>query len=116
MLPEFTCCTGNYAIETESILRFEEHGPAFEPFNGVPLHHVLVHAVVVLVPLLVLDAIAYALIPRLRSRLGWVVVSLAIVAPLTAFFAKESGDAFKQRLIKKNLTSDTILAQLNTHE
>jgi uncharacterized membrane protein len=88
----------------------------FESFNGLPLHPLLVHAVVVLVPLLVIGALAYVLFPRLRGRLAWVVVLLALAAPVAALAAELSGTAFRARLIKRNLTSPSILTKISQHE
>jgi uncharacterized membrane protein len=88
----------------------------FESFNGLPLHPLLVHAVVVLVPLLVAGALAYVLFPRLRRHLAWVVALLALAAPVAALAAKLSGDAFRARLIKRNLISPSILTKINQHE
>jgi len=61
---------------------------------GLPTHVLLVHGAVVLVPLLAVGAVLYALVPKLRPRLTWVVLLLAVVAPLAALFTKLSGDAF----------------------
>src|SRR3712207_2115532 len=36
----------------------------FDQFNGMPVHVLLVHAAVVFVPLLVLAAVVYAVVPR----------------------------------------------------
>jgi uncharacterized membrane protein len=71
---------------------------AFETFLGLPLHPLVIHAAVVFVPLLILVGISYALIPKLRSRLDLVAAVLAIIAPLSTFGAKLSGDAFERRL------------------
>ncbi|HZN73071.1 MAG TPA: DUF2231 domain-containing protein [Micromonosporaceae bacterium] len=65
-----------------------------EQIMGLPTHVLLVHAAVVLVPLLAAGAAVYAVLPRLRPRLRWVVLVLAVVAPLAALFTKLSGDAF----------------------
>ena len=40
----------------------------FATFGGLPLHPLIIHATVVFVPLLVLFAIGYAVVPRLRGR------------------------------------------------
>lgn len=69
----------------------------FEEFLGLPLHPLAVHGAVVLVPLLALASLAYALVPRLRARVGWVAVLLSVAAPLAAVTAKLSGEAFQQR-------------------
>ena len=88
----------------------------FDSVLGLPAHPLLVHAAVVLVPLLALGAVAYAAVPRLRQWIRWAVVLLAIGAPGAAFFAVQSGDAFRARLISKNLASPEILAKINEHE
>jgi hypothetical protein len=81
---------------------------------GIPTHALLVHAVVVFIPLLVLIAIAYAVLPRLRARVGWAAAVLAIVAPVAAFFAKESGDQLQAALIAKKYPPE-ILNQVAAH-
>jgi uncharacterized membrane protein len=69
----------------------------FEEFLGLPLHPLAVHAAVVFVPLLALASLVYALVPRLRARVGWVAVLLAIAAPVSAVVARQSGEAFAER-------------------
>ncbi|HEX2356851.1 MAG TPA: hypothetical protein VHI50_10380, partial [Micromonosporaceae bacterium] len=64
----------------------------FEEILGVPAHPLLVHAAVVFVPLLIAAALAYALVPALRGRVGWAVALLAVAAPLAAWFATLSGN------------------------
>lgn len=69
----------------------------FEEILGLPLHPLAVHAPIVLVPLLVVAAVVYALVPKKRGHLAWVAALLAIVAPVSAVVAKLSGDAFVDR-------------------
>jgi uncharacterized membrane protein len=85
-----------------------------ETFRGLPLHPLVVHAVVVFVPLLVLGVLAYVFLPRYRSKIDWAVVALAILAPLTSFLAKETGEAFRARLIRKNMVG-SILPKIDHH-
>ena len=66
----------------------------FDTIFGMPAHPLMVHAPVVLVPLAVLAAVAYAIIPPLRQRVGWVLVLLSLGAAATAFAAVESGERF----------------------
>jgi uncharacterized membrane protein len=47
---------------------------------GVPLHPLVNHAVVVLVPLAVLGTLVIAAVPRWRTAYGWLVAGLAAVA------------------------------------
>lgn len=65
---------------------------------GLPMHPVAVHAPVVLVPLLVLGALVYAVVPRLRGYVGWAAVLLAVAAPLSTVTAKLSGEAYRDVL------------------
>jgi hypothetical protein len=60
--------------------------------NGVPLHPLVVHAVVVLGPLAALTGLAYAFVPGWRWLLRWPLVLLAVVTAVTAFVATLSGD------------------------
>jgi hypothetical protein len=85
----------------------------FETFMGLPLHPLVIHAAVVFVPLLILVALGYALVPALRARLGWLAVLLAIIAPLTAFGAKLTGDAFRARLAR--LTPGAPFDKIDDH-
>lgn len=87
----------------------------FKEILGLPAHALLVHAAVVFVPLLVLIAITYAVLPRLRSRVGWAAAGLAVVGPVTTFVAKESGDELRQVLITKNYPPE-ILNQVAQHQ
>lgn len=93
-----------------------EEAFVFESVLGLPAHPLMVHAAVVLVPLFALSAIGYAVVPPLRARLRWVVVALAVGAPGAAFFAEESGEAFRARLVAKNMTSAEMLSELAGHE
>ncbi len=66
----------------------------FDEIMGLPAHPLMVHAPVVLVPLTVLVAAFYGLIPPLRQRLGWLLVLFALAGAGTAYAAAESGVRF----------------------
>ncbi len=70
----------------------------FDEIFGLPAHPLIIHAAVVLTPLLAVLSIAYAVLPRFRPKLGWAVVLTALGSPGAVFAAKESGEAFKERL------------------
>ena len=76
----------------------------FDQLNGLPVHVLVVHAAVVFVPLLVLGAIVYALVPRWRSRTGWAVVLLAVAAPVATLAAKLSGEELEARLLQQGVS------------
>ena len=61
--------------------------------NGVPLHPLVVHAVVVLGPLAALTGLAYAFVPRWRWLLRWPLVVLAVVTAAAAVLAASAGEA-----------------------
>jgi uncharacterized membrane protein len=90
----------------------------FEEIDGLPIHPLVVHAAVVFIPLLILGAVVYALVPRVRGRIGWAVVILSVVTPLSTWLAKLSGDAFRRRLIADNIlneNSQELLDRVNDH-
>ena len=87
----------------------------FETFRGIPLHPLLVHAVVVLLPLLVAAGLGYALIPRLRSRLDLAAGLLAVVAPVSTFLTRQSGLALRNRLISRGTLSADYVPLVNAH-
>ncbi|HEX6969796.1 MAG TPA: DUF2231 domain-containing protein [Micromonosporaceae bacterium] len=86
----------------------------FTEVNGLPMHPLVVHAAVVLVPLLVLTGVLYALAPALRARLGWVAVALALLAPSAALLAVRSGQRLEDVLIAKGY-GPAILRQVAAH-
>ncbi len=59
----------------------------------MPLHPLVVHAVVVLGPLAALAGLAFAAVPRWRWLLRWPLVALALVTAAAAFLATLSGEA-----------------------
>jgi uncharacterized membrane protein len=60
--------------------------------NGVPLHPLIVHAVVVFVPLGALAAILFAVMPRWRWLLRWPTLLLALGAVAVTRLAVISGN------------------------
>ena len=60
--------------------------------NGVPLHPLVVHAVVVLGPLAALTGLVYAAVPKWRWLLRWPLVVLAVVVAVTALTAVAAGE------------------------
>lgn len=58
----------------------------------MPLHPLVVHAVVVLGPLAALTGLVYAAVPRWRWLLRWPLLVLAVLTAVTAFLATTSGE------------------------
>lgn len=59
----------------------------------MPLHPLVVHAVVVFVPLSALGAIAGAVSVWVRRRYGWLTTAFALVAAGSTFVAQQAGVA-----------------------
>lgn len=82
-------------IQSALTLPAESGGP-FDLINGLPLHPLVVHAAVVLVPLTALGVIAMVIWPRFSQRHGWLVVATSVVALGSSFVAKESGEGLEE--------------------
>ncbi|WP_329480747.1 hypothetical protein OG558_00815 [Kribbella sp. NBC_01510] len=66
----------------------------FERFGDLPLHVLVIHLAVVVLPVAALTAIAFAVLPKWRWLLRWPALVLGLGALVCAFVAKKSGDAF----------------------
>jgi hypothetical protein len=69
--------------------------------NGVPLHPLIVHAVVVFVPLGALCAILFGIVPRWRWLLRWPTLLLAVASVALTRIAVISGTSLRN---EKNFT------------
>ncbi len=65
---------------------------------GLPLHPLVVHAAVVLVPLTSIGAVLMALWPRFSRRFGVLVVIVAGAALVSTVVAKQSGEALARQV------------------
>lgn len=70
----------------------------FDTINGLPVHALVVHAVVVLLPLSAIGAIIIAFVPRWSERFGVLVWIGAFVSTGAAFVAEESGEQLAKRV------------------
>ncbi|MXG89006.1 hypothetical protein GRQ65_05530 [Nocardioides sp. YIM 123512] len=66
--------------------------------NGLPVHPLVVHAVVVLLPLACLGTLALVVRPAWRLRYGALVVAIAAVATVLVPVATSSGEALEKRV------------------
>lgn len=64
--------------------------------GGLPLHPLVVHVVVVLVPLAALGAVLMAVMPRFSRRFGPLVALGAFISMGSAVLAKEAGEQLAQ--------------------
>ena len=70
----------------------------FDLINGIPVHPLVVHAIVVLLPLATLGTIAIAVRPRWRRPYGPLVVAAALVATVLCPVATSSGEQLEKRV------------------
>ncbi len=70
----------------------------FDTVAGLPVHALVVHAVVVLVPLGAVGSAAVALVPRWDRTYGGLVVAVNLLATVSAFVARASGEALATRV------------------
>lgn len=66
--------------------------------NGLPIHPLLVHFLVVLVPLIAVLAILCAVWPAARQRLVWLVLALSVFTAGTAPLASNSGEWLEHQI------------------
>ncbi len=74
-----------------------------ENLGGIPLHPLVVHAVVVLIPLAAIGVIAIALVPKWRSRFGILVVGVAAFAAAMVPIATSTGEQLEERVGESDL-------------
>lgn len=66
----------------------------FERFGDLPLHVLVVHLTVVVLPVAALTLIVFALVPKWRWFLRWPALLLGVGMFACVFVAKKSGEAF----------------------
>lgn len=67
-------------------------------FFGLPLHPLVVHGAVVLVPLAAIGTVAVVLSGWIRQRYGWLTLGLAVAGAGAAIAARLSGEALAASL------------------
>ena len=65
---------------------------------GLPVHPLLVHATVVIVPLAALAVLLAAVWPRFRAWAGWGPLALAVAAVVLAPLSTSSGEELEHRV------------------
>ncbi|MBB2975254.1 hypothetical protein FHX49_000820 [Microbacterium endophyticum] len=77
-------------------------------FNGLPIHVLLVHFVVIVVPLTAICLVLSTFWPAARRRLGLVTPILALVALISVPITTQAGEALEEQV------SETALSELHT--
>jgi uncharacterized membrane protein len=65
----------------------------FDSIAGLPLHPLVVHFAVVLLPLAALGLVVLVAVPKWADRFGWLTLAALVAGTGAAFVAKESGEA-----------------------
>jgi len=65
---------------------------------GLPMHPLVVHAAVVLLPLSALVLVVLVFVPSWRTRFGWATIAGLAAGTAAAFVAKESGEALAAKV------------------
>jgi len=78
---------------------------------GLPLHPLLVHSAIVLVPLVAIGALVMSYLPSFSRRHGKLILILAVVAQVSVFLAKMSGEAFSE-ILNKNVEKHAELGEI----
>jgi uncharacterized membrane protein len=86
------------AVARRSIMIAAESGGLFDTINGLPVHPLVVHAAVVLIPLAAIGVLVMVFWPRFSRSFGIAVVVTAALATGAAFVAKEAGEALASRV------------------
>lgn len=66
--------------------------------TGLPVHPLVIHAVVVLVPLAAIGALLVIFMPKFRSTYSPLVLVAVVLGTVTAFIATQSGEALSERV------------------
>ncbi|MGI8987809.1 MAG: DUF2231 domain-containing protein [Nocardioidaceae bacterium] len=83
----------------------------FDTINGLPLHPLVVHAAVVLIPLSGVLGVLYA-VPRTRAWARWALPVVSVLALGSAFVATQSGQALQGALGFDGANSESTAAVL----
>ncbi|SEG90656.1 hypothetical protein SAMN05444920_10783 [Nonomuraea solani] len=86
----------------------------FDQILGLPAHPLIIHFAVVLTPLLVVVAAAYALLPRRRPYVAWAVVLLSLATPAAVFAARQSGASLKAA--RFSTAEGELATRISTHQ
>jgi hypothetical protein len=84
----------------------------FDTILGLPVHALVVHAVVILVPLSAAGVVAIAAVPRWRERFGTLVLLGSTAALITVPVATQSGEKLEKRIG----ASGVVARQIEDHK
>lgn len=77
---------------------------------GLPLHPLIIHAVVIFVPLAALGGVAMSFFTAIRRRYGWLVVAFALVGMVSTIVAQQAGEALAATFPQKSAAMSAHIA------
>lgn len=80
----------------------------FDTVFGLPVHALVLHAVVILVPLTALGVVAVALVPRWRPAYRWPVLAAATLSLVLVPVTTQSGKQLRDRLGASGVIGEQI--------
>ena len=86
-----------------------------ETVFGLPVHPLVVHATVVLVPLTALVLLLAVLLPRFRAWAGWLPLGLAVVSTALAPISTSSGENLEHQLGETSADREARRARRDAH-
>jgi hypothetical protein len=84
------------SLNATSLVR--DIGGPFDLIGGLPVHPLIVHVAVIVLPAAALALIVIVLLPRVHGLVRWGVVAALAVGALAAWIAAESGEALADRV------------------
>jgi hypothetical protein len=76
-------------------------GGLFGSVAGLPLHPLVIHISIVLIPLVAIGALIMSYLPSFSRRYGKMILVIAIVGQISLFLAKFTGEALEEILDKE---------------
>jgi len=70
----------------------------FDLITGLPVHPLISHAVVVIVPLAAIGALILTFVNKWRTAYSPLVLIAVLLSPISAFIATQSGEALSERV------------------
>ena len=70
----------------------------FDLITGLPIHPLISHAVVVIVPLAAIGALILTFVAKWRTTYSPLVLIAVLLSPISAFIATQSGEALSERV------------------
>lgn len=75
---------------------------------GLPLHPLVIHLTVVLVPVVALALVAQAVLPRVRRHLRWVTLVGSLAAVAAVFVTTQSGEHLSRQLPESDVINKHV--------